>query len=88
MEDPDLTLVSLNATVTSSVVPDDVKDENQRQWVSQELGSDSLISFLHHEEMMALESPARKGTDQSGPLETSSLAVDQVAPPTGREDVH
>ncbi|XP_022098578.1 uncharacterized protein LOC110983558 isoform X2 [Acanthaster planci] len=80
IEDPDLTLISLNSTLTSFGPPDDSNDSiKQRQWVSEELGSDSLVSFLHHEEEMKLESPARSGLDQSKAVGTSSLmAEDQV----------
>ncbi|XP_038050313.1 centrosomal protein of 295 kDa-like [Patiria miniata] len=79
-EDPDLTLVSLNTTLTSSVAPDETNDdaEKERQWTSVELASDSMVSFLHHEEEMSLESPARSGSDQSKTAGTGSQAEAQV----------
>ena len=86
IEEPDLTLISLNTTMTSSVATDDDSKEKEKasQWESEDLGSDSLISFLHHEGEMSLDSPARTGSDRSGADETGFLAEkDQLILTTG-----
>ncbi|XP_071798998.1 uncharacterized protein [Asterias amurensis] len=80
IEEPDLTLVSLNTTMTSSVALDDndiINEEMKlRQWESDNIGSDSLSSFLHHEEELSLESPVRTGSDRSG-VDGSGLLLDK-----------
>ena len=78
--------------MTSSVAPDDndiINEEMKlRQWESDNIGSDSLSSFLHHEEELSLESPARTGSDRSG-VDGSGLLLDkdQVLLTTGEYEL-